>query len=695
MRRRAIGAGRAQLGFSLVEVLVAGVVLVIGLIFIAQFFTSTAARILTSDTRSLMAQIATQQIETVRGLQYDDVGTVGGHPPGQLQPSENITVEGRTFRIQRSVTYYQDPSYSGPYPANYRRVTVKVSQIGNTVLAPVVMSTNVAGGTKGGTLDVTVTDVAGTGIPGVQLTISDSTLSPTVLLNAPSICTDDSGHLQVPGLTADTDGGYFVSADLDGYNSAAVKQALVVNNGTPYTVVQLIIDKLATMNLHLTDQNGTPLSGVALNVTGYLSVSPWTFNQNVTTNASGNVSLAGIRYSTSLEPYFVQLVTPHNPPLSLPTGVSTPTVDSSFLPLADGVIPVILTAGTTQTVNLVINTAPIVTGVSPTNGTSLGGTSVTITGLNFTGATAVKFGATNATSFTVNSNTSITAVAPAGTGTVDVRVTSPNGTSAVTTADQFTYNSPPAVTGLNPTSGTSTGGTSVTITGTGFTGATAVKFGATNATSFIVNSGTSITAVAPAGTGTVDVRVTTPYGTSAITSADQFTYFVLPTVTLVNPTVGPAAGGTSVTITGTSFTGATAVKFGATNATSFTVNSSTSITAVAPAGTGTVDIRVTTPTGTSVITSADQFTFYLLPTVTKLAPTSGTRYGGTSVVITGTNFTGATVVKFGTKNATSFVVNSATQITAVAPSGTNGTSVYVTVTTPGGTSVNSVKYTYN
>jgi hypothetical protein len=37
---------------------------------------------------------------------------------------------------------------------------------------------------------------------------------------------------------------------------------------------------------------------------------------------------------------------------------------------------------------------------------------VTITGTNFTGATAVRFGAINAASFTVDSDTQITAVSP-------------------------------------------------------------------------------------------------------------------------------------------------------------------------------------------------------------------------------------------------------------------------------------------
>ena len=70
--------------------------------------------------------------------------------------------------------------------------------------------------------------------------------------------------------------------------------------------------------------------------------------------------------------------------------------------------------------------------------------------------------------------------------------------------------------------------------------------------------------------------------------------------------------------------------------------------------------------------------------------------GGTSAVITGTNFTGVTAVKFGTVHATSYVVNSATRITAVAPAGTAGTTVDVTVMTPAGTSAVSAasKYSY-
>ena len=171
--------------------------------------------------------------------------------------------------------------------------------------------------------------------------------------------------------------------------------------------------------------------------------------------------------------------------------------------------------------------SPTVTAVSPLGGPLAGGTSVTVTGTNLTGATAVDFGATPGTGVVVNGGgTSLTVTAPAGAAaTVNVTVTTPSGTSATGAADDFTYFALPTVTGVSPATGPSTGGTTVTVTGTNLAGASAVHFGANAATNVSPISPTSLTAVAPAGTpGVVDLTVTTPGGTSATGSADKFTY---------------------------------------------------------------------------------------------------------------------------------------------------------------------------
>ena len=169
---------------------------------------------------------------------------------------------------------------------------------------------------------------------------------------------------------------------------------------------------------------------------------------------------------------------------------------------------------------------PRLTSMSPTLGPAVGGTTVTITGTAFTGATAVDFGGDPAASFTVISDTSITAVSPAASGgMVDITVTTAGGTSAVSPADQFTFIDAPSVSDISPNSGPVTGGTEVTITGANFTDVTAVHFGEDPA-GFTVNDDSSITAVSPGieAADTVDVTVVNLGGTSPTSAADQFTY---------------------------------------------------------------------------------------------------------------------------------------------------------------------------
>ncbi|MFI1123421.1 IPT/TIG domain-containing protein, partial [Streptomyces hygroscopicus] len=126
--------------------------------------------------------------------------------------------------------------------------------------------------------------------------------------------------------------------------------------------------------------------------------------------------------------------------------------------------------------------APVVTSVSPAQGPPAGGTSVTLTGSGFTGATAVRFGPSLATDVVVVSNTQITARTPPGSGTVKVTVTGPSGTSTQNVFFTYTTVAAPVLTALSPASGPTTGGNTVTITGTNLTAATQVLFGPNPAT---------------------------------------------------------------------------------------------------------------------------------------------------------------------------------------------------------------------
>ncbi|HJT00248.1 MAG TPA: IPT/TIG domain-containing protein [Terriglobales bacterium] len=87
------------------------------------------------------------------------------------------------------------------------------------------------------------------------------------------------------------------------------------------------------------------------------------------------------------------------------------------------------------------NPTPTVTGISPTSGSSNGGTALTITGTGFLAGATVSLGGTAATGITVVSSTKITATAPAhAAGAVNVVVTNTDGQSG-TLAGGYTYTS--------------------------------------------------------------------------------------------------------------------------------------------------------------------------------------------------------------------------------------------------------------
>ena len=122
--------------------------------------------------------------------------------------------------------------------------------------------------------------------------------------------------------------------------------------------------------------------------------------------------------------------------------------------------------------------APALTSFVPTSGPV--GTSVTITGSNLSGATAVKFNGTTA-AFAVNSDTQITATVPAGATTGTISVTTPGGTA--TSSASFTITSPDFSLSASPATQTIRpgGSASYTVTVTpsgGFTGTVALSVSA-------------------------------------------------------------------------------------------------------------------------------------------------------------------------------------------------------------------------
>ena len=303
------------------------------------------------------------------------------------------------------------------------------------------------------------------------------------------------------------------------------------------------------------------------------------------TNASGSSLPATFTYVAVTAPTIIS-VSPSQGPTSGGTaitiigtgftGTTSVTVGfavATFTVISSTQINAVTPVGTAGAQNVVVTTpsgsatavgaftytaiAPTITTVVPNSGPVSGGTLITITGTNFTGATSVTIGGTAATSFSVVSATQITAVTPVGTvGAKDVAVTTAGGTATFVGGFIY-YASGPSITSITPNVGTTDGGTLVIITGTNLLTTTSVSFGTTLATGVVVISSTQVNAVTPANFagGTVDVTLTFSSG-PAVTRLAGYTY-VTSLILSFAPTSGPNAGGTIVQIDGLNFSSAT------------------------------------------------------------------------------------------------------------------------------------------
>lgn len=321
----------------------------------------------------------------------------------------------------------------------------------------------------------------------------------------------------------------------------------------------------------------------------------------VTNSGSGASVFRSISVSGTINFEFrVSLGTPSTTPRSVVIG----DLDG------DGKADVALVNNATNTVSIFRNNSfipspPTITSFTPTSGPI--GTTVTITGTNFSATPAnntVRFNGTTSV-VTASTTTSITTTVPTGatTGKISVMV----GVNTATSATDFTVTTvaPPTITSFTPSSGPV--GNTVTITGTNFSVTPAnntVRFNGTTAT-VTASTATSITTSVPSGATTGKISVTV--GGNTATSATDFTVttVALPTITSFTPSSGPV--GNTVTITGTNFSVIPAnntVKFNGTTA-SVTASTATSITTSVPSGATTGKISVTV--GGNTATSATDF----------------------------------------------------------------------------------------
>lgn len=200
---------------------------------------------------------------------------------------------------------------------------------------------------------------------------------------------------------------------------------------------------------------------------------------------------------------------------------------------SEGIVDVVVTTteGTSTLADAFTYLAspPTISSISPSTGSTAGGTTFTIAGTGLTTGTSVTIGGAAVSGLAFASATSMTGLTPAGSvGAQDVVVTNAAGTATLTGG--FTYTvSAPTLSGVSPASGSAGG--SIVIFGSAFVAGTTVTIGGTPLVGLAIQSQGTITGTIPAGAGTVDVVVTNANGTSMLTGG--FTYAAAPSATIL------------------------------------------------------------------------------------------------------------------------------------------------------------------
>ena len=337
------------------------------------------------------------------------------HPAGADTPSYNSTCHGTP---EGDVTF--PVVTTGTLPSTVvSGAAVTVQNYGIQMTIPQSFAQAAAGGTLGAHIVTDVTTSGGS--PGTQTTTI--VIPPTAMPQNPpasGVVLTGTGTIgpvtpgAAPGtLTLSTSGSSSTSVT---FNGAALGPYNCTNSPASEPIASASITP-PPISVTSVLPNASPLAG------------------GTTVRISGT-SLGGVtavRFGPNPSPSF--------------TVVSDTLIAAVVPPGAAGTVDVQV-SGTTGTSNLVpgdhltYTAGPIVTGISPSGGPRSGGTSVTITGLQLGGATAVNFGTMPARVFS-GSATTMTAVSPAHpAGLVDVTVSNALGNSVVSSLDQFTFGLP-------------------------------------------------------------------------------------------------------------------------------------------------------------------------------------------------------------------------------------------------------------
>ncbi len=267
----------AHQGFSLVEVIVACalMVLVFGGIFSGlQLMLKTITH---SKAEAGARALAVEQLEYIRSLSYDSIGTIAGIPEGTIPQIATTSLNGTDYTIRILVLYLDRPEDGfGENDDNGITEDSKVVKItyswtlqgearDYTLVSDIVPS-GIESTSGGGTLLINVFDASVQPVAGADVHVYNDTGASTIDV---TVMTNASGIANFPGAPAG--GGYQITVSKPGYSIDQTYSASSTNADPSPPHVAVAVGSVSTVYFAIDELSDLTLRSVSAPVTNLFS----------------------------------------------------------------------------------------------------------------------------------------------------------------------------------------------------------------------------------------------------------------------------------------------------------------------------------------------------------------------------------------------------------------------------------------
>lgn len=342
-------------GFTLIEIVVGTAVFLIVAMAAYGAFASVFNLLNANQARLLAVNLATEQLEIARNMPYNLVGVQNSIPSGAIPYQQTVIRGGTSFlvtTIVRSIDVLLGTATTSTSTANFfqgenrlMQVTVTCDACKNTT--PVSLTTQIApkglvASTTNGALFIQVFDSNGAPIQAAQVTVSNPTATPPIVVND---VTDASGMLRLLDVPPATN-AYMITVTKAGYSSDQTYAATIQNPSPskPYatvaaqqvTQISFSIDRLSTLSFSAVSPSCTSVGPLSMTMVGAKQIGAGIAksDQTISLTNAGAYSTSSVEWDSYL--------------LGI-TGTSYDVV--GFNPLN----PVTVNAGSNQNVTLVVS----------------------------------------------------------------------------------------------------------------------------------------------------------------------------------------------------------------------------------------------------------------------------------------------------------------------------------------------------